>query len=303
MMQQNSPHIHTDTQTQTRRPGLFSHLTCHILFKKKKDFVFAAWKAASRRPAAHTHTHTHKAMVLTTADDLGISMPEPTVPRRPFPSFKVLSFDIYGTLIDWETGIIRGLSPTLTAQIPDGTAAAATYRHAHEQDDARIKLAEAYHEVEAAVQAEAPQLLYAELLAQVYLRLAARWGVTTTERLRAEAEAFGRGCGSWGAFADTVEAMKRLGKHFKLVPLSNVDRESFSRTCSGPLEGVPFWRVYTAQDIGSYKPDPRNFEYLLKHLDEDDRAEGGEGIGKVEVLHVAQSLFHDHRPTKTMGMR
>jgi FMN phosphatase YigB (HAD superfamily) len=96
--------------------------------------------------------------------------------------------------------------------------------------------------------------------------------------------------------------MKRLGKHYKLVALSNVDRESFARTCAEPLNGVTFWRSYPAQDIGSYKPDLETFEYFLKHLNEDDKAEGGRGIAKDQNLHVSQSLFHDHKPAKQMGM-
>jgi FMN phosphatase YigB (HAD superfamily) len=84
--------------------------------------------------------------------------------------------------------------------------------------------------------------------------------------------------------------------------LSNIDNESFARTNAGPLGGIKFWRVYTAQDIGSYKPDLRNFEYLLKNIDEDDKSEGGQGISKEEDLHVAQSIFHDHVPVKKIGL-
>ncbi len=112
-----------------------------------------------------------------------------------------------------------------------------------------------------------------------------------------EAKEFGRSIGSWPAFPDTVSAMQTLSKHYKLVVLSNVDQDSFSRTLSGPLSGVAFDAIYTAQDIGSYKPDLRNFEYLIEHVRKDF------GVGKDEIWMVAQSLVHDHRQVKKMGMR
>ena len=96
--------------------------------------------------------------------------------------------------------------------------------------------------------------------------------------------------------------MKRLSKYYKLVPLSNVDKASFAKTCKGPLNGVPFWRVYVAEEIGSYKPDLRNFEYLVEHAKSDSQSEGEEGVEKEEICMVAQSLFHDHRPAKKMGL-
>ena len=100
--------------------------------------------------------------------------------------------------------------------------------------------------------------------------------------------------------------MKRLSKHYKLVPLSNVDEASFAKTCAGPLREVPFWQVYVTEEIGSYKPDLRNFEYLVEHAKSDSQgdAEGEEGVvvEKGEICMVAQSLFHDHRPAKTLGL-
>ena len=96
-----------------------------------------------------------------------------------------------------------------------------------------------------------------------------------------EARAFGASVGEWRPFPDTVEAMRRLGRYFRLVPLSNVDRASFDRTLKGPLQEVPFWTSYVAEEIGSYKPDLGNFRYLLKHVDEDAKREGlKEGIRK-----------------------
>jgi len=108
-----------------------------------------------------------------------------------------------------------------------------------------------------------------------------------------EAAKFGASVGDWPAFPDTVEALSYLKQHFKLVILSNVDRMSFAGT--NRRLGVEFDYIFTAQDIGSYKPDLRNFEYLLTKL-------GENGIDKSKLLQVAQSLFHDHVPANRMGI-
>ncbi len=84
-----------------------------------------------------------------------------------------------------------------------------------------------------------------------------------------------------------------MKQHYKLVILSNVDRESFKG--SNRRLGVEFDAIYTAQDVGSYKPDPANFRYMLEHL-------AARGIGKPDILHTAQSLFHDHAPAKGFGL-
>jgi FMN phosphatase YigB (HAD superfamily) len=89
-----------------------------------------------------------------------------------------------------------------------------------------------------------------------------------------------------------------LSKHFKiLVPLTNMDHASYNGTLSGPLNGCPFTTSYIAEDIGSYKPDLANFHYLFDHLKADY------GVEKNDICHVAQSLFHDHEPSKKVGLR
>ncbi|KAI5457064.1 HAD-like domain-containing protein [Mariannaea sp. PMI_226] len=194
--------------------------------------------------------------------------------------YRLLSFDVYGTLIDWETGILNGLKPLL------------------EQNNAtfpRGKLLEVYHELERTQQTKTPDMKYSELVTTIHPQIAERLGLPapTAE----QDKAFGASVGSWPAFPDTVEALKRLGKHYKLVVLSNVDLESFRLSNKGPLEGVPFDLVITAQDVGSYKPDLRNFEYML------GQAEAKFGIEKSRVLQTAQSQFHDHHPAKKMGIK
>jgi 2-haloacid dehalogenase len=189
--------------------------------------------------------------------------------------FKVLSFDCYGTLIDWETGILAALRPLLS-------------RSGAASDNDAILAEFAAHE--SAQQAATPDLPYAALLTRVHARLAAAWGVADDP---AEAARFGASVGDWPAFPDTVAALAMLQKRYRLVILSNVDRDSFQAT--RPRLGVPFDAIYTAQDIGSYKPDPRNFAYLIERL-------AADGFQKSELLHVAQSLYHDHAPANAIGI-
>ena len=189
--------------------------------------------------------------------------------------FRVLTFDCYGTLIDWESGIHAALQPLLRK---GGL------------ELSRDAVLEAFAQHESAQQAETPGMRYAELLAQVHLRLADEWGMEPDEQGAAR---FGASVPDWPAFPDSAPALTYFKRHYKLVILSNVDRASFAG--SQKRLGVNFDAVLTAQDIGSYKPDPRNFQYMLEKL-------GAQGHGRGEILHVAQSLFHDHAPAKRVGL-
>ena len=187
--------------------------------------------------------------------------------------FKALSFDCYGTLIDWETGILSSLASLRERAGVSGQ-----------------ELLEAYGEIEHELEVKFPSLVYSQLLEKAHARLSRRFGVAEDIE---EAAKFGASVGDWPAFPDSAEALRYLKQHFGLVILSNVDRLSFAG--SNARLGVEFDLIFTAQDIGSYKPDLRNFEYLLSHL-------GEAGIAKSELLHVAQSLFHDHVPANRMGI-
>jgi 2-haloacid dehalogenase len=189
--------------------------------------------------------------------------------------YSVLSFDCYGTLIDWETGIARALGPWLEQA---GVRAS------------REEILAAFADAEAPQQAATPDLLYPELLARVHGALAARFGISPDPQA---ARAFGASIADWPAFPDSAPALAYLKQHYRLVILSNVDRASFGQ--SQDRLKVAFDAVYTAQDIGSYKPDPGNFEYLLARLAE-------QGIAPREVLHTAESLYHDHIPAKRFGL-
>jgi len=195
--------------------------------------------------------------------------------------YKALSFDIYATLIDWETGIIDALQPLI--------------RRVKEQSEAvsRRALLQSYTRHEHAFELANPQLLYPNLLSLVYKQLAIDLAVPFTEN---EANIFGESIGNWPAFPDTVAAMKVLAQHYSLIVLSNVDAASFSKTLSGPLSGVTFSAIYTAEEIGSYKPDLKNFAYMIDH------AKSELGVEKNEILHTAQSLSFDHVPAKRIGL-
>jgi len=189
--------------------------------------------------------------------------------------FSVLTFDCYGTLIDWESGIYTALLPLLNKAgkaLPRDAALEAFARH------------------ESAQEAETPSMVYSELLATVHRRLAKEWAVSAGED---EHRRFGASVPDWPEFPDSAAALQYLKQHYKLVILSNVDRESFKG--SNPRLGVAFDAVYTAQDVGSYKPDLADFRYMLEHLET-------RGFGKSAILHTAQSLFHDHAPAKRVGL-
>jgi 2-haloalkanoic acid dehalogenase type II len=189
--------------------------------------------------------------------------------------FRVLTFDCYGTLIDWETGILAALQPLLrlgTLTLPRDT------------------VLETFARYEAAQEAATPTLPYSALLERVHRQLAREWDVSATDEDHAR---FGASVPLWPAFADSAASLQYLKKYYQLVILSNVDRESFKG--SNKRLAVEFDAVYTAQDIGSYKPDPANFTYLLEHL-------AARGVDKPQILHTAQSLFHDHVPARSFGL-
>lgn len=189
--------------------------------------------------------------------------------------FKALTFDVYGTLIDWETGMVEGLKP-LTDKA--------------EHNLTRNEILQAHARHESSQQRHTPDKHYQDLLATVYRRLAEEWGVPVSWD---ECRTYGRSVRDWPAFPDTAEALQYLKQHFKLVVLSNVDNESFSG--SNAKLGVDFDAVYTAEDIGSYKPADRNFEYMLEKI-------GDIGVEKEEILHTAESMFHDHQPANRHGL-
>lgn len=189
--------------------------------------------------------------------------------------FKALSFDCYGTLIDWESGMIQGLRP-LTGRLDPALT--------------RDAILEAHARHESAQQSQTPAKPYRELLPIVYRRLAEEWGVPVAWP---ECALYGRSVQHWPAFADSAEALAYLKQHYKLIILSNIDNDSFA--ASNAKLGVQFDAVYTAEDVGAYKPADANFDYMLGKLE-------SLGLAPGEVLHTAESLFHDHAPANKHGL-
>jgi 2-haloalkanoic acid dehalogenase type II len=192
-----------------------------------------------------------------------------------FERVAVLSFDCYGTLIDWERGLLGALAPwreRTRLALDDETLLAA------------------FAEEESSQQVATPTLRYDRLLARVLERLGRRFAAPPTA---AETEAFGASVGDWPPFPDSAEALARLARRVPLIVLSNVDEGSIRR--SAARLGDPFAAILTAEAIGSYKPDLRNFAYLLGFL-------AGRGLPREGLVHVAQSLFHDHAPAAAMGI-
>ncbi len=185
--------------------------------------------------------------------------------------FRFLTFDCYGTLIDWETGILAALRPIIRA---------------HGKKIADPKLLELYGEFEA--QGEAPPFRpYREVLAGVVRAFGRHLGFTPSPE---EQASLAVSLKNWEPWPDTVEALRRLETKFKLAILSNIDDDLFAAT-GGKLK-VRFADVVTAQQSGCYKPCLDLFRLALQRL----------GASPDQVLHVAQSVYHDVVPAKSLGI-
>ncbi|GAA3621896.1 haloacid dehalogenase type II [Lentzea roselyniae] len=189
--------------------------------------------------------------------------------------FRALSFDCYGTLIDWETGIAAVLSPWAREQGLD-------------LSDEELLLA--YGDQEAAVEAETPAALYPDVLATAFRRTGEALGREVSDEW---AQRLGSSVPDWPAFPDSADALARLASHYKLIILSNVHRAGFAGS-NRHLRG-DFSAIITAEDVGAYKPAENHFRALDAKLEE-------LGVDRSELLHVAQSLFHDHVPAKREGL-
>jgi 2-haloacid dehalogenase len=188
-----------------------------------------------------------------------------------FEDYDALTFDCYGTLIDWESGIVAAAAPVLRAHgvtLGEEELLAAFGRH-----EARLESGE--------------YRTYREVLAGSLRGLAAEQGVTPTD---AEVAAFSESVGDWPAFADSAGALARLSERFRLGVITNCDDDLFAR--SNERLGVRFDWIVTAQQAGGYKPSVRPFDVAFATID----------VPRERILHVAQSLFHDHVTAKRIGM-
>ena len=187
-----------------------------------------------------------------------------------FEKFTHLTFDCYGTIIDWEAGILAAVVPILV-------------RHGVSVEEAELLRLYARYEAE---QEAGPYKPYEQVLTGVMGSLAVELGFTPSA---ADLAALPESVGAWPPFADSIEALQRLQTGLELVILSNIDDDLFAATEA--LLGIEFDEVITAQQVGSYKPSPQHFEVALERLQ----------VPRQQVLHVAQSLFHDHAPAKQLG--
>lgn len=189
--------------------------------------------------------------------------------------YTALSFDVYGTLIDWEAGMISGLKPLTDRLDTEMSDNAVLEMHARN---------------ESAAQAQTPGRAYGSLLATVYRRCAEELGLSVEWD---ECERYGASVPHWPAFEDSADALAYLKQHYKMIVLSNVDNRSFDGAAK--KLGIAWDAIYTAEDIGSYKPNQRNFDYLLRGI-------GTLGVEKAQLLHTAESMFHDHVPGRANGL-
>lgn len=188
-----------------------------------------------------------------------------------FDQVRVLTFDCYGTLIDWERGILTALHPLLAA------------RGVNVSDEA---LLETYASLEAEIESESYRS-YRQVLREVVAGFGLRHNFVATA---SEMDALPNSLADWEPFPDTVAALQSLATQYKLAIISNVDDDLFAQTAA--KLGVSFADVITAQQVGSYKPSRQNFITALDRIREP----------KEHVLHVAQSLYHDVVPAKELGL-
>ncbi|KAF1970783.1 HAD-like protein [Bimuria novae-zelandiae CBS 107.79] len=196
-------------------------------------------------------------------------------------AFKLLACDVYGTLIDYERGLLASLQPSL--------------QKASKTEIDPKRILQTCGSIFGEAQKENSRQKYSELLAACHPKILKELGLS--EPAPEESRAFGASVGTWPAYEDSVSALRRLKKTFKMVVLSNVDNESFKANNANSLDSFEWDLVLTAEDIGSYKPDHRNFEYMFKEVKEKL------GVERHEVLQTAQSQLHDHHPAKELGLK
>jgi 2-haloacid dehalogenase len=187
-----------------------------------------------------------------------------------FDRFTALTFDCYGTLIDWETGLLGGLRPLLRS---------------HGQDLADRQILDIYSELEP--KAQNPYRRYRQVLADVVRGYGERLGFSVSS---GEAESLPESLKSWQPFPDTRAALEKLKTKYRLAIISNTDDDFF--TASARHLQVEFDQIITAEQAKAYKPSLAPFNLALKRL----------GISAQRVLHVGQSIYHDVLPAKSLGM-
>jgi 2-haloacid dehalogenase len=190
-----------------------------------------------------------------------------------FESIRLITFDCYGTLIDWENGMLAALRPLVS-------------RDGRRVSD--LQILELYGEIEAELES-GPYLPYRQVMTQAAREIGRRLGAEISAE---ESSAFAESLTRWEPFIDTVPALQSLAKRFRLGIISNVDDDLFGATRK-KLTAVEFEFAVTAQQIRSYKPSYRNFEEAIRRS----------GLSKDHILHAGQSLYHDIAPANALGIQ
>jgi 2-haloacid dehalogenase len=191
----------------------------------------------------------------------------------PFESIRLITFDCYGTLIDWENGMLAALRPLLSRDgrnVPD------------------LQILELYGEIEAELES-GPYLPYRQVLAQAAREIGRRLGKEISAQ---EGSVFAESLTRWKPFIDTLPALQSLARRFRLGIISNVNDDLFAETRK-KLTPVEFDFVITAQQMQSYKPSHRNFEEAIRRS----------GLSKDQIMHAGQSLYHDIAPANALGIQ
>jgi 2-haloacid dehalogenase len=188
-----------------------------------------------------------------------------------FEAFEVLTFDCYGTLIDWESGILTALVPVFTA---------------HRVSMAPEAALELFGKLESTIQT-GEYTAYRDVLEGVLSGFGTQLRFTPSAR---ELESFAKSVQDWPAFADSPGALRALASRYKLGVISNIDDDLFRD--SARRLGVDFDWVVTAEQVRSYKPSPENFRQAIARI----------GVPPSRILHVAQSLYHDIGPAARLGL-
>lgn len=188
-------------------------------------------------------------------------------------SIRLITFDCYGTLVDWESGMLTALRPLFS-------------RGGRSVSD--LQILELYGEIEAELES-GPYLPYRQILSRTAQEIGRRLDIEVSAE---ERNAFAESLTSWKPFSDTVPALQSLTQRFRLGIISNVDDDLFAETRK-KLAPIEFDVVITAQQMQSYKPAHRNFEEALRRS----------GLNRDQVLHAGQSLYHDVAPANALGIR
>lgn len=227
-------------------------------------------------------------------------MPEPTRPPLALTEYKVLSFDIYGTIIEYKAHVLASFKPLLDrlgtdSKFLDATPLSDIPGSATKGSIEFLKLFQKHEDAIKLELAEKP-LRFDAIMQDIWRRLAAELGVSTTEE---EAQSFGsrETIAAWPMFDGTFDALSYLSTRYRLVALSNIDKFAWNITAESELGEVLWWKVFTAEQFGTdmKRADDAKLETLINHCE-------SQGFDKAQILHVAQSLGHDHAPAKRQGL-